>query len=542
MISHNLSAKISVSVDRSSIVMKKPFNLIFESDTKINAQPDFEPLKKSITILNKSNKTKTQIVNGRDSYSQQWILEVLPISPGKLQIPAIRFGNEISQSRSINVEGSPSGINSKQNDDVFLEVEVNTAQPYIQAQVIYTVKLYRAMPTSYSSLKDPQISGGQVVINVFDNDKNYETVLNGKRYGVFERRYAIFPQTSGTLTIEPIVFQTLANSSSFKLLDSSGLKHDSIARQSKAIQLDVKPIPDSYTGNTWLPAEQLTIQEQWSVAPEILKQAEAVTRTLTLKANGLVASNLPQITETLPDRLKHYPDQSEFEETNNANGIIGIRHDKMDIIPMDGGDYILAAIRVPWWNTVTDKMEFAELPERTIHAKISDVVPVPIDEQALLEENKFNIIGASSNSNHPLWKWVSLILFILWVITLFLLWKKKPAVIDRYEDSSNYLSRRQHLNKLKQACADNNATMAKKALLDWEKVNWPNEKVLSIDTIKNYSNDDLSNKIDELNNYLYGKEKNQWNGAGFLNVFESQTFSEQTKTEVKGKLEPLYKT
>jgi hypothetical protein len=526
----NLAAKISISVDRNPIVMNKSFNLIFESDEKINSQPDFEPLKKLLTILNKNKKTKTHIINGSVIYLQHWILEVSPKSPGKLQIPPIKFDHELSQPHTIDVEENSFEFNSNQIDDVFINVAVNTLQPYVQAQIIYTVKLYRAITTNNADLKEPQISGGRVVIKPFYNDKSYEAVLNGKRYEVFERRYAIFPQSSGTLTIEPIIFQAQTSFDSFKYFEHFESKYDSILRQSKAIRLDVKSIPESYTGNTWLPAENITIQEQWSVAPEKLKQGEVVTRTLTLTADGLVTSNLPEITEKLPDRLKHYSDQPEFEEKNNTNGFTGIRHDKMAIIPMDGRDYILAGIKLPWWNTKTDKMEYAELPERTIHADSSVYMP---DENTIPTQAETNSITSSAitdireiggiEKQGSMWKWVSLDLFFLWIITLFIFWmsKKKTGISD---ESSSEMSKRQKLKELKKACLSNDTATTKKALLDWARIMWPDETINNINSIKSFCDEELKLKLDELNTFLYGKNDKSWDGQALLTCFEAQSF------------------
>jgi len=43
------------------------------------------------------------------------------------------------------------------------------------------------------------------VIEKLTEDSNYGTKINGVDYSVTERKYAIFPQKSGTLTIKPLV-------------------------------------------------------------------------------------------------------------------------------------------------------------------------------------------------------------------------------------------------------------------------------------------------------------------------------------------------
>lgn len=549
-----LMAEITVKVDRDPVLVDESFHIVFESDQKIDAEPDFSPLNKSFTVLNNSRRSNTQIINGKVSHSQMWILTVISNKSGALDIPSIRFGNELTKPLSINVVAKAPSTKGKTKDDIFIEVEINKRAPYVQAQVIYTVKLYRAVATSNASLSEPELTGGQAIINKLGEDSSFETQRNGKRYVVIQRQYVIFPQSSGTLKIEPLIFQgQTGGTAGFFSFDPFGPQPKSIVKRSEGIELDVKPIPDSFTGDTWLPANQLTIQEQWSVDPSRLKQGEATTRTLTLTANGLAASNLPAIKSHLPDSLKQYPDQPEFEEKNNANGYIGIRRDKMAIIPTVGGDYTLPAIKIPWWNTDTDQMEIAELPDRVIHVKADATVkPNNNNKQAVVTDE--NLSGSSdaeeqskstaidSPAEEPFWKWLSLFLLVLWFATLFLLWRSKRITVVENSKLEKKTSVQQYIKKIQQACKSNDPKTTKQALIEWANSLWPEKRINNIDAIKEYSDEDFKSKINDLNNCLYGKASSAWDGMAFLKSFESQSFERQRSKATPGKLEPLYKT
>ena len=45
-----LMAEITVKVDRDPVLVDESFNIVFESDQNIDAEPDFSPLNKSFTI------------------------------------------------------------------------------------------------------------------------------------------------------------------------------------------------------------------------------------------------------------------------------------------------------------------------------------------------------------------------------------------------------------------------------------------------------------------------------------------------------------
>jgi len=545
-----LQAEITLSVDRSPIVADESFQLIFESNEKVDGAPDFSPLNQSFTLLNTTRRSNTQITNGKIVRSQRWILTLMTNQSGMLAIPAIYFGKDVSKANSIKVVARAPSTKGQNTDDIFIDVEVSTKTPYVQEQVIYTIKLYRAVQTSNEGLTEPKVSGGQAIINKLDEDKKFETQLKGKRYIVNQWQYAIFPQSSGALKIEPFVFQAQTGSAGFFGFNPYGSQANSIVKRSDSIHLDIKPIPDSFTGDTWLPARKFTIQEQWSVDPGQLQQGEAATRTLTLTANGLAASHLPAIDNRLPEKLKQYPDQAKFEETNNENGFIGVRHDKMAIIPTEAGDYVLPEIKIPWWNIETEEMELAELPERIIHATPSTTASshnikdrIVENEMAQVSEGSASIdikLNQSSNNEKP-WQWLSGLFFILWLMTLFMWWKKSHKSVVLNNLSAKELSKRQYIKQLKQACANDNPAMAKQALLDWGKSVWSDKNITSINGIKEFCDENLQLKIDELNACLYGKEIRPWNGADFLNSFEAQSFDNKMPIETTGDLEPLYK-
>jgi oxygen tolerance protein BatD len=547
-------AEITVKVDREPVVVDESFHLIFESDQKIDAKPDFSALTNSFTVLDTRHRSNTQITNGKISYSQMWIVSLIANKAGTVGLPSIRFDKELTRPLSINVlVGSPT-TKSSTTDNIFVDVEVNTKSPYVQAQLVYTVRLYRAIVTNNASLSEPEVTGGQAVINRLGEDSSFETQRNGKRYVVIERQYVIFPQSSGPMTIQPIVFQgQTGGAGGFFSFDRFN-QPTSMVKRSKSVEVNVKPIPDSFTGETWLPANHLSIEEQWSVDPSKLEQGEATTRTLTLKANGLAASHLPEIKSNLPDALKQYPDQPEFDESNNADGYIGVRSDKMAIIPTKGGDFTLPAIKIPWWNTDTDKMEIAELPERNIQIEGSTAsVPVDnvikqqtsTDQDTVIEtgnNNQNNLAPITLTKEEPLWKWVSLCLLVLWLLTVILFWRSKrnTSATDAKEEEN--ISKRKQLKKIQQACKSNAKRETQQALLDWANSHWLDKRINNLNALKEYSDEGFKIKLDELNSCLYGSSATQWDGTSFLISFESQSFDKKQSTIANGKLEPLYKT
>ena len=251
------AATIKVTSDRDPVGLNESFMLTFESDSSVDSEPDFSPLNKDFQVLSRNSSRNMRIVNGKISSSKKWQLTVLARRAGKLLVPAIRFGKDRSQASFVNVtSGRSSASTSKKDEDIFVEVMVDSNNPYVQSEVVYTVRLFLAVSTSNASLSEPGVSGTSAVIERLGEDSNFQTNRGGERYNVVERRYAIYPQISGSMTIEPVMFQGQINRSAFSLFDPFGPQPKTIIERSVPITLEVKTVPDKFPGGYWIPARR----------------------------------------------------------------------------------------------------------------------------------------------------------------------------------------------------------------------------------------------------------------------------------------------
>ena len=361
------AATITVKTDRNPVVLQESFQLLFEAAGDVDGDPDFSPLEKDFQVLSTSTSTNMSIVNTKITRTKQWQLTVLPLNAGNLVIPAISFGKDKSPQTLLTVMQGVTGLAGQASQDIFLEVEVAPESAYVQAELIYTVKLYRAIATSNeTSVRTGNRARGNAIIELLEADRSYDDFIQGRRYAVFERSYGIYPQVSGTLSIKPVRFQAQVSTSSAFSLDPFGARARTVVRQSEPLQLAIKPVPGDYQGGHWLPATDVKITGKWSKNPLEFLPDEPVTRTVTLTAQGLTASQLPEMQEQLPADFKQYSDIPLLENRRTADGITGVRQQKSAIIPARAGSYILPEISLTWWNTETQAMETAVLPERRV--------------------------------------------------------------------------------------------------------------------------------------------------------------------------------
>jgi hypothetical protein len=404
------------------------------------------------------------------------------------------------------------------------------------------------------------LSGAKAVIEKLGDDVTFNTTRNGKRYAVVERKYAIFPQSSGHITIEPVVFEGQLGGGSRYLFDPFGRGARTTRVRSEAVELNARPIPQSFSGNAWLPARQLELVEAWSDDPPVFKAGEPITRTLALIAGGLTASQLPEIKPRIPKGIKRYPDKPKLEDKTDASGVVGVRQEKIALIPSQSGKTILPAIEIAWWNTETDTFEIARLPEREINVQPARLAPSataptattgippapkkPIDEN--ITQHAIPIaetMGSTDTTQNPtLWIMTSFVLALGWAITALLWWqsrRKRTAAHHQPDTKPKYNAA---IRAIKKACHRHDAQVTKDALMQWAKIQWPDHPPGNIDEIGGRLGGALRNEIDQLHQRLYGRASESWNGATLWAAFEiGYKKLKQPETKVRFDLEPLYK-
>ncbi len=535
------AAQIKASVDRNPVNLDESFQIMFSAAESPDDDPDFSPLEQDFNIISQSSSSNATWINGKASKSIQWMLTVMAKQAGSLIIPPVKFGNDMSQPLTVMVTQEATSKNLNTEDDIILEVEATPENPYVQSQILYTVRIYTRVQIARAGLNEPELA--DAVIEKLGEDSNYTTQINGVDYSVTERKYALFPQKSGQMTISPLILtaEVLTNNrSGFNGFFSSQLTKTKRV-ESKAINLDVKAAPASFTGHYWLPAEQLELSENWSGDIRQMKVGEPLTRTLTLQAKNTTVGQLPELNTTkADDQIKIYPDQPVLQEQKKPDGLLAFRQEKIALIPSKAGNYTLPAIEIPWFNTKTQTMETARIPAITITAVA--LPGVESDTQTPAAATDKPQTSAPSFFFQPdktnVWIWTSMFLAIGWMATLAFFLIRRPAnkpvtyQAERNSDAPDIIK------SLKKACADNNATAAKNAVLTWGKQLF---NATSLGAIASCCDARLRDEILYLNSALYSKDPAQWQGKKLFQAFiENKARSKRAAPE-DNSLEPLYR-
>ena len=533
------AADITVSLDRNPVSLDESFQIIFTANESPDDDPDFTPLAQDFSILNQSNSSSASWVNGKSSKTVQWTLNVMPKQTGSLVIPAIKFGKDASESSTVLVTDNAAKKTVNSDEELYIEVEATPENPFIQSQVFYTLRLYTKVDISQARLNEPELA--DAVIERLGEDSNYNTQVNGVNYSVTERKYALFPQKSGQLTIKPLVLtaEVLTNSRpSFNGFFNSQMSKTKRV-ESKAITLNVKPVPTTFTGKHWLSAEQLVLKQEWSGDIQQMKVGEPLTRTLSLIAKGTTVGQLPELNTTeTNDQLKAYPDQPVLQEQKKADGLLAFREEKIALIPSVAGSYALPAIEIPWFNTKSQKMEIAKIPE-TILSTVSAIPEVtnPIVTPVVPQKTETSL-AIESTKQPNVWLWVSLFLAVGWLSTVIVFFTKRKNTESVIEINASDITLKDCIKNLKNACKTNDAVGAKNALLEWGRQKF---NLANLGAIATYCDARLRDEILDLNQVLYGKEIAQWQGKKLFQAFTENKAREKIAVTEDNSLEPLYR-
>jgi hypothetical protein len=357
---------------------------------------------------------------------------------------------------------------------------------------------------------------------------------------VIEVRYALFPQRSGELEVPSQLFSATTMPS--RASDSDRTTRGRLVQvRSPGISLQVRPIPAEYPPDTpWLPAKSVTLSQRWQPDPGLdLLAGESLTRTLVVLADGLNASQLPELSsldDQLITGLREYADQPELQTQVLDDGVRGLRQDSAALLVQQAGEYQLAPLQLYWWDTVQDRLQ-----ENTLDAIDLSVMST----QSFIAGSEPTSVEASFDAPmaSALWPWqlATLLLSVVCLICLWYLWRIRTALKamqqpNQDEEIFDEEVQGNPLSDLQMACRSNHPGDARKALEAWARQQ-DSEGLIGL----TYHHPDLSEALDELNACLFGQADHQWRGKPLWRAVRMVVQSRKRQAEsLAPGLESLY--
>ncbi|SDS91266.1 BatD family protein [Pseudomonas granadensis] len=524
------AAELTASVDRSRLNSGETVELTLETDDVTQfGKPDLTALEPLFEVRGTRQVNQLNTLNGANRATTRWIITLLPKENGSVVIPPLQLGEAQSQPITVQVIESDTRESKNSLDPVFIEASLDQSSVYVQAQAILTLRIYHSVSLyDDSSLTPLHIADAR--IEQLGDTRTYEKDLNGVRHGVIEMRYAIYPQHSGLLTIAPQTFSaTLVDTQPSQDTNAQGPKPGKMMRVSSAeIPLTVKPKPLTYPVDApWLPARSLSLSESWNPEPEHTQVGDSLTRSLTLKVEGLASSQLPPLPATDVAGLRRYPDQPVLSNQSSERGLIGSREEREALVPNRSGAIDLPTVDVVWWNTFEDHLEHSSLPARTL--QVANNPSLQIDTPA-------GNLQVNAVDNDALWWWKlsTLILACTTLLGFGLWWRARwqPAI---HRAAQTGPSPRTLMDDIKRASQANDPQATRQALDAWARQQPETLADMAARFVP------LSDALDGLNGALYSETGQHWQGEDLWRAIRTIPPAERVQDPVGDSgLPPLY--
>jgi len=509
------------------VTLGQTVNLVLEvSNLGTKLRPDLSVLEGVFEIVGRP-RVETQIytLNGKTTSLVRYVATLAPLEIGIMRIPSLTLGPFKTEPIELDVRAPASGADGVPVPEVFVEATAEPGNPYLQSEVRYQVRLFHLADLLGGSLSEPSMADA-LALKVGDDVTSKET-RHGRQYQVIERSYAIFPQASGTLTIPAPVFNgevaqpadengALSQNGGTGIDPFGGFFQASrkVFARGPELTLEVRPVPQSFSGHHWVAAESVTLSESWSARPLQFRVGEPATRTINLAAVGLTAAQLPALELGDSPTLKMYPDQPAAKTVSSGDNVVATVELKVAVVPTSPGVFALPEITLHWWDTRADQARTAKIPSREITVlAVPQPEPVNSGVQTPSAGNIEPSTPGNETGNTNQWPATAVVLLFAWLVTLTLWLRERRRRPRSQDDEVKSSSVRQCRAALSDACKSNDAGAAKRALLLWGQAIWSDDPPFSLVALAaKLDSETASAAVSSLDEHLYGRA-DAWDGV-----------------------------
>ena len=477
MVASDSYAALTAKVDRTVLDSNETLRAELRYDGQVfTGEPDFGPLIKDFEVLSNNRQQNYSNVNGKTESYTAWTLELRPKRAGILLIPSLTFKKEVSNAIELRVRAAPSNSSANPGTQpIYTETTVDANTPYVGQQVILTHRLYTSVQLRDFALSELAID--KAVLHRL-GDTQYQKVINGRNYLVLEVKYAIFPQSEGPLIIPSLRFGAyeVNNRSQFGVFNNRG---NQIVRDTEPKSLEVTARPSQASVDGWMPSTSVTMEQRWSGDIDSVTVGEPVTRTITIRAEGLSAAQITPLQEPQGNNYRGYPDQPQLDEIVTTNGLTATRIESLALVPNNSGEITLPAVELIWWDTNSNKRRVASLPSITLQVSPSENADVASNDNNVMQGTNDAMTTLASDASKPKVSFMTnlslaLNALLMTLIVTLLIGRKRKALAARSQQAalssdSARLNLKQQLRAIESEAKDDNLMAMREAILRWGK-------------------------------------------------------------------------
>ena len=370
-----------------------------------------------------------KIQDGGDQ--ETWTYTLMASQVGKVTIGAAKakVNNQWVTSNTLSIDISKGTARQNQNtqtqstasagvsgNDLFIKAFADKTNVIQGEQVTVTYKIYTNVNIDQSAIsKLPSFAGFWTYDLTDPNAKQHTETVNGKKYVVAEiRKTALFPQKSGSLTIDPLDLECIVevmvkgNNNAFNSFFNdpffsnnpffqnafSGVQRIKKTIRSNAVNINVAPLPDrdkpeKFSGGVG------SFTFTADVDRREVKQNEAINLKLSVHGSGNISLiDLP--TPEFPSDFEVYDPQMTEDIKQGSNPLTGSKTFEYLIIPRNAGSFTIKPFVFTYYDPRLKEYKNISAPGFTIKVAKGSGTSVKTGSQGDVE-----LIGSDIRYSEP---------------------------------------------------------------------------------------------------------------------------------------------
>ena len=389
----------SISTKNISITESVIFTIKI-SDIDENPSVDISEIEDFFSIISGPNiGSEYRFVNGNRTSSRSISWTLIAKNHGTLVIPSL---NVIIGKKTL-VTNSHEILVSKQNTeqsikDLFLEVKVSKDKAYVGEQVKLTYTFYTRIASKVLSTEFPEYNDFWVeklfdTVGIKFTPESWDDIeIDGYSYKSLKiYEVALFPLQEGVYSLESMIMkiETKNKDSSFNRLFWDDPFFDTFSQRTRAkllvsdpVIIEVSPlsnIPQNFTGAVG----KFTLNS--SLSNSNIDEGSPTVFKVVLNGEGNL-SNIGRPKIIFPDDIDVFEGETKAEK-NISDDFSGSIIWEYNLIPRKNGIFIIDAIEIPYFNSVTKSWSIAS----------SKDIKLNVNKSTIFDSSDKNILSSNSN-------------------------------------------------------------------------------------------------------------------------------------------------
>jgi len=260
--------------------------------------------------------------------------------------------------------------------------------------------------------------------------------IDGRDWQIIRYPLALYPQTADRLQVPPIEVR-------FTTSAGFGSEEKSFEFKTDPLELTVNLPPGVKPGELIVTTTSFELEHDWQPATGAANTGDAVTLSVSRRAEDISAMLLPPLPVFQADGLAAYPQAPDVNDKTDRGDLTGERIDSITWVVEQAGAYEIPGIRFQWWDP-----DRRELKQQIVPGLSLDIPPAAAADAV-----------TATNSSWPLKLLIAVITALL-ALALWLHFRRKSH-------SQEPENERTAFTRLANACKNNQAGQAYTYIHAW---------------------------------------------------------------------------